>query len=763
MHRVANLCTLLCVAVSLPAQVTLSGRITDAAGIPLAGALVSAGADVTTRSDGAGLYAIRGLQAGTHIIRVTRIGYAPDADTVTALVVDLVRDYRLVALPQRLSQVTVSPGTYSVLDLQAPSQTILSREELLTRPQLAEDLFRTLNRLPGFSGSDFSAQLRIRNSSPDELLVMFDGMELLEPFHMKDFDGSLTIIDQDAVGSVEINTGGFGAAFGNRAAGLLLMQSPAPAEGGVTTTLGLSLSNARVRSSGSFADGRGGWQLSARRGYIDIILGLLGEDEAPDPTYYDVFARTDYRIGRHLFSAHTLLARDRLTFAVDDGNSNAAGSYGNYYLWGATNSLWTDNLQSRSLTGFSALSWRRNGQEAEFFGAQPVVRAAFRDRRALNAVNHKQDFTWNVSNKFSTIWGGEVRREFADFSYVSHAVERARVDQSIVTLDSTNIGIRQDVDGWRMGGYVSLRMRPATPLTFDIGARVDRHTWTSITTVTPRLNARWDFSTRTAVRAAWGTYAQAQTLNELSVIDGDSLFATPERSQQRIIGVEHNISGGLSLRTEVYERRIRDPRPRWLNADGELDPFPEGQLDRLRFAPDSSRVRGIEALATWDRGERLRITGWYNHLTSRANVATTSTVRPFEERHSGAVDLAYRWPSGLTMAAAWSFHSGWPSIPASFRIDTVAAGQFDVTRNQVEPPFSERLEDYHRVDLRFSRVFHTKRGTVSTYAEVFNLLDRGNQRGWEYDAFSNSGRLSVLRRQATFVGRLPTIGVRWSF
>lgn len=743
----------------------IGGRVIDERGSVVPSArisLVGTGRTVVSGDDGAWEHAR--LTAGRYLVQVLRLGFEPTPiDTVEVGTTRVERTYTLRAASLLLSQVVVTPGSYAVLDQQAPSQQVLTRDELLTRPQLAEDLFRTLNRLPGFSGSDFTAQLRMRNSASDELLVMLDGMELVEPFHMKDFDGAVTILDQDAVGRVELNTGGFGPAWGNRAAGLILLSSALPTEGRARTAVGLSLSNLRARSEGTFGAGKGAWLVSARRGYLDIVFKLIGEDEAPKPTYYDVLARVRYQVApRHVLSANTLVAHDDLTFEADEGESKADGRYGNNYLWATLHSQWLPRLASTTLASVSGLSWKRDGHEAEFFGNQAFVRAGFRDRRTLGTWSLKQDWVFDASPRMSLTFGGEARGEAADYDYGRFAVNRARLGTSIVVLDSAAFGVEREIDGTRTGAYASLRTRPVGPLTLEAGLRADRHSWTGQSTVAPRFSARWDVLPHTQLRVALGTWAQAQSLHDLAVVDGDTTFARAERSLQRIVGVEHT-TGGWTLRAEAFERRIREPRARWMPTDGDLNPFPEGQLDRLRFAPDSSRVRGVELIATYDLGGRVRTTAWYSNTNGTAWTAFGETPRPFQEKHSGAIDVAIRQASGWTWAAAWSFHSGWPVVPASFRIDTLAPGQYSVERNAPVPVFSERLSAYQRVDVRASRRFPLRRGALSVYAEIFNLFGRENHRGWDYDAFSNSGRLTVQRFPESFIGRLPTAGFRWEF
>jgi len=699
------------------------------------------------------------------MVRATALGFAPSlAESVVLGVAPVTHDLVLSRRVSRLSAVVVTPGTLQAGDGDGASRQVLSRDDLLTRPQLAEDVFRALNRLPGFSGSDFSAQLRVRNSAADEVLYLLDGMELIEPYHMKDFEGSITIVDQEVVGRVDLNTGGFGVQFGNRSAGVVRLTSVDALPSGAHVTAGLSLANLRLGASGAIARGRGRWMLSARRGYLDVILRMIGESDSFDPSFHDVFGKIQFELStNHEVGLHTLVASDNLAFAVDDGETLANGRYGNSYLWATVRSRWSPRLHSTTLASLTSLDWNRDGREAEFFNSRALTRAAFRDRRALDVLGAKQDWTFDATSYLSIAAGGEARSEHADYDYRAHSVERTLLNQSPVVRDSTAIAVQRDASGIRTSGYLAARLRPLRYLTIETGVRSDHHGWTGGGSVTPRLSALVDISPRTRMRASWGQYAQAHALQDLAVVDGESQFAPTERSEQRIVSAEHDTRQGWSIRVEAFERRIRNARPRYLNTDGELDPFPEGQLDRMRFDPESGRIRGGEVLATYDVGGRARATIWYAHLRGSVQVNGVTTSRPFEERHGGAVDMAWRTPSGWSYAAAWSFRSGWPNVSATFRIDTLGAGHFDIVRQPPAPFFTDRLEAYHRLDVRVSRRFALRNGALSMYAEVFNLLGRKNQRGWSYDAVTRSGRLSVERTREAFIGRLPTAGLRWAF
>jgi len=54
---------------------------------------------------------------------------------------------------------------------------------------------------------------------------------------------------------------------------------------------GVGLMNTRVFARGSSA--RGNWMVSIRRGYLDVVLDLMGEENAPRLTYCDALAKAE--------------------------------------------------------------------------------------------------------------------------------------------------------------------------------------------------------------------------------------------------------------------------------------------------------------------------------------------------------------------------------------------------------------------------------------------------------------------------------------
>jgi len=70
---------------------------------------------------------------------------------------------------------------------------------------------------------------------------------------------------------------------------------------------------------------------------------------------------------------------------------------------------------------------------------------------------------------------------------------------------------------------------------------------------------------------------------------------------------------------------------------------------------------------------------------------------------------------------------------------------------------------YHRADVRISRVIPVKDGVVSIYLDVFNVYDRTNVIGYNYNVGLVNGQPIVRTTVDAFLPILPTLGVSWEF
>src|SRR3982751_6752930 len=308
---------------------TLDGTTIPGARIELSGTHFS------TRSRDDGQFRFAGVPAGRYTVRVTRLGYEPITIEDVPLGDRRAPSLR-VTMRRRsvaLSEMIVTPGHFVLLQRGASESQSLSRETLETIPQLGEDIYRAVSRLPGVASDDFSAKFGVRGGSGDELYVSLDGLELVEPFHLKDVGGAFSIIDIQTLGTASLNTGGFSAEYGDRLAGVFTMTTSDPRTDGVHGSVGVSAMNARATLQGGFAGGKGGWLLSVRPGYLDVALKFTEIRDSIQPRYHDLFAKATYELpGGGRLALHALHAGDTFKFLKKD-EPNIFSGYGSSYAW----------------------------------------------------------------------------------------------------------------------------------------------------------------------------------------------------------------------------------------------------------------------------------------------------------------------------------------------------------------------------------------------------------------------------------------------
>lgn len=752
---------------------TLAGEVRSAADSqPIVGAwvrIVGRVGDVRTDRRGQfrlstepGLYDLMVRAVGYGALRLTnvRIG-TTDAEPVAAF---------LEPAMIRLADIVITPSTYAILDAgDIVTQQTLTREDIRTRPGFGEDIYRAMHRLPGVESDDISAKIHVRGSASDQVLQTLDGLEVYEPFHLKEIDGGFSVIDVESVNDVDLMTGGFSAEYGDKLAGVFAMRTTTPIDR-TTTTLGLSLQNVSVKSEGGFGAGKGRWLASARRGYLDLILAITNATDPGvelSPVYYDAFAKVQYQLTpNHLISAHVLHGGDDFSVVEEDG-TELESRYNSSYTWLNWHAGFTAALTAETMFSAGWVNRTRDGKD--YFAEGEGPQSLFVDHdQSFNVVGLKQDWSLAASDDWLVKGGFDLKRGFAEYTYFRWYTETSpELDNPFapqVRQRTDTLSVTADPSGTEVGVYLSNRVRPVEDITAEVGVRYDYQSHTGDEMVSPRVNVAFQLAPKTTLRGAWGYFSQSHGLQELMVADGDATFYPPQRAEHRILGLEHVLGDGTSLRLETYERRVKDPRPEYRSLEPQYETvWEEGPEDRFRIEPTRSRARGLEVFVKHDVGGRFAWSAAYALAEAVDEVDGVWAPRPYDQRHTVQVDFAYR-PSALwSLSWAWQYHSGWPITPQSWVVDSTAAGYL-----WYAPTFgalnSVRLPAYHRLDLRASRHFPLGRGRLSVFLDVFNLYDRENAKAYNYTLNGTSpGLLNVTRYQHDLIGVLPTVGVRWEF
>jgi outer membrane receptor protein involved in Fe transport len=748
---------------------TILGRVAGAEdGAPVVNALVEIenGRGVLTSRNGS--FFIPRVRPGNHRLHVTALGWKQEAEDEAAVVgadttrVTILLDRDVIPLAALLIQ----PGTFGLLENVAPGTAMtLTREEIRTQPQLGEDVFRASAQLPGTASGDISTRLAVRGGADREVLVRLDGLELYEPYHVKDWGGALGIVDINILGGVELQSGGFGVQNGNRLTGVFDMTSRRP-EGEARTTVGLSISNATFMSRGTFGAQRGAWLFSGRRGFLDLIMGLANEGRRLSPAYDDVFGKVSYQLGSsNRVSVHFLLAGDRFLLRdpeladLDevDFESEEHSRYG-WVTWDA----YPDPRLSVKTTGWiGELDRRRDGVVAE--DQDDPSRISVSDHRELFFMGLRSELSFRVTERTLIRLGAEGKGLRAQYEYSRRTWSPYVTENETRGLREDTVGVARDPSGHEISTYAAVRIRPAERWTAEAGLRYQAVSQSGDRDLDPRFLAAYELSPRTSFRVSFGGYSQAQGLHELRVGDGETSFSPAEHARQLAVGVDHRLSSQIDLRLEIYRRTIVDQRPVYFNAEQELKVFPEATGDRLRIDPGRGRATGLEFLAERKAGPRWAWAASYALAVAEDRVDGVWIPRPYDQRHTVMVQTTFQPDRRWSLSLGWRFHTGWPATAWSWDVRTLDDG-WNIWTQQFGPIRGIRLPAYHRLDLRVTRALQVGRGELQVFVDLFNLYNRTNLGSWDFSGSYEDGALSVERLNGQeMLPLLPTFGFRYEF
>jgi outer membrane receptor protein involved in Fe transport len=671
--------------------------------------------------------------------------------------------FDLVPVSVFLNEVIVTPSHFRLLEERPESHQFLNRDEVRQMPHVADDLYRAIKRLPGSAGGDFTAKINVRGGEQDELLVIVDGLEIYEPFHLKDFQNVFSIIDSEAVGGVDFLTGGFPVEYGDRMSGVMDISVGTPT-GPATGAVDLSTINARLLGQGSFNRDRGQWFVSARAWYPDAIAERRSESPTEVLTdYYDVLAKVEHRIGdRSQLSANLLVAYDDLGYreADEEEVQSVTAEYGSYSTWLNLRSQWSEGLFSQTVLSAGRLKRHRTGMVDDVVEGTLMVD----DNRSFQFVGLRQDWTHEFSERNLLKWGFDLRYQEADYDYESLSTLEDSGTPGGADEPPTVINTHLEPEGASFAIYLADRIRIIDPVVVELGLRWDRQHWIGDNQISPRVNLVYSATTRTIVRAAWGRFHQSQRLNELQVEDGVDEYFPAQLAEHWMVGLEHAFKPGLSFRFEIFRKDLSNLRPRYENLFNPVQLFPESSSDRIRVAPDRGLVRGVEIVLKATTGPTF--SWWASYVLARAEDQIDGTWEPrsWDQRHALTAGLNLDLPHDWSLNLAALYHTGWPTTELLAEVAIGEDGEPEVetsygSRNALKYPA------YARLDLRVSKFFPTRHGEFKAFLEIINLSNRENVCCTEDFEFEIEDDLAVTvipetRNWATFI---PTLGIGWRF
>lgn len=714
--------TIIQTIIIFPQQGNVKGKITSN-GNPLSFTnIILLDTGIGTSSDEDGNYEIRNIRAGEYQIRFSAVGY----ETKT-LSINVERN-KTVELNIELNERAVEVGTVEVISspFQEPYDTRTSLIDLNPRdakiiPGAAEDVMRTLQSLPGvLAPNDFSSQLVVRGSGPDQNLIIMDDVEIFNPYRLY---GVISMFNPDAVSDINLITGGFPAKYGDRLSAVLDVTNR---EGNDKKHLTGSL-NASIVDANLVLEGKnpfnlkGSWLLNSRRTYYDLIIepfvksaGLV-EENTTFPNFYDVQAKLVIGpYSGHKFLFNGIYSRDGVN-VISGKERNTPDSVGVY------------NISRNDVAGFAWLytpnknvfnkfiaSWYNSSGTTDFESRildPSLNRDAFKDVLPDTLTPYLLGFSmdatfgftkYSLDNKFTYLWGKNVLDAGAGVDFMSTTIDfRFDLDDELRAFFASLPQFRavlndlQDVKNYnRYRFYLQNRFALSEKLFFQPSLRYDYYNILNKSYLAPRVSLSYSIDDLTTLRAVWGIYYQSPGYEKLrdqsTLLDLSERYTDPleaEKAIHYVLGIERWLTNEWSVRLEGYykdftnlivQQRVTgskyyaEPIPgrdrKYVSGWTNPVVVPSDSLTQIPINNSIGEAYGIELfLSKRNVSGFNRLSGWVSYAFAFAERIERGDQLPFrfDQRHTVNVVLNYKINDWLSVGGRWQYGSGFPySEPA---------------------------------------------------------------------------------------------------
>ena len=732
---------------------------------PVSGASVSVNGVVAGITDPLGRITVSAEGYGGAIITASSPGYIPIGEVDVILTANEVAGAYLYLEREDavLSEIVVTSSVYSIRYQSPGSHRFLDRDAIASLPDIGDEPIRGITRLPGVTSGGVSTKSHVRGGADNEQLIMFDGLRLYEPYHLKDFQTVASVISQSAVEGIDFYSAGYQARFGDRMSGVVDMEMRRPSSS-LETELGISFFNTTAFSAGRFGgDEQGEWMLSLRRGNLDLVSRALTTDFGR-PRYDDALAHVSWRLNESTtLAANYLYSNDNISLNESDNSEAADAKYRNNLGWLKAETTLNDNLSFSTIASISTIDNNRSGQS----DVPDVLRGNVVDSRQFRSVGIKQDWNLNGEGAWSYRFGFDVKWLSADYQYASELEIFSPYEQILQNVPYRQRILEASPDGEQYAAYGEARWMMSDRWVLDFGLRWDRQTYSvadSNVQFSPRLNALFTINDRTELRLAAGRFYQAQEINELQINDGIVEFFQPQYSNHFVASISHQLSNGLDIRFESYYKDYRSLIPRFENIFDPIVLVPELQIDRTRIDADRAEVLGAE-LTISGRAWNDSVEWWGSYVWSSTEdrIGGSDVRRGWDERNSLKGGLIAQW-RGYDISAAATWHTGWPNTRLIIEQTTNPDGSVSEVATTT-PLNSLEHTDFNTLDFRISRTFQLPKSELVTFLEVTNLLNQRNSCCTRYyvETDEATGERTFLSNRSHWLPLVPSLGVVWRF
>ncbi len=730
-----------------------------------------------------GFYSLT-VPAGEYSIQASYIGYSGSSQKFS-LTRDTVIDFSISESVNKLNEVVVLAEEIAAQRVEMSTVTLSPRDIKNIPAMLGEvDIIKALQLLPGVqSGGEGTTGFYVRGGSPDQNLILLDGVPVYNASHLFGF---FSVFNADAIKNVKLTKGGFPARHGGRLSSVLEIDLK---EGNMKKFQGegsIGLISSKLTLEGPLVKDKTSFMLSGRRTYYDILTAPIIKSQTNGETkagyyFYDFNAKVN-----HIFSR-----KDRLYISYYGGNdkfyveneeedtdyfSGNKTKYkdGSQLKWGNhTGSVRWNHLFSDKLFGNLTATYTQYKfsigfddyyKETTPFGQVTEESNAFEYFSFIRDYGLRYDMDYSLSAKHTLRFGG---------SYTYHTfkpgVAQFSEQYSNISIDSV-LNLSEPIFANDLYAYVEDDWRINQRWRMNYGLHYSYYftNEANYNSLQPRVSARYLINDTWSIKGSFATMTQYIHLLSNSGIGlptdlwvSSTDIVKPQQSQQVAFGTSKNIKGRMyEFSFETYYKAMqnlieyKEGASFISNTDWENTVETDGKGEAYGF---EFLIRKNEGKTTGWIGYTL---AWTNRTFDNLNEGKTYSYK-YDRRHDLSVVVNHKFNDRIDIGATWVYGSGntFTAPQANFYLTN---GHGSSTYTAYSDRNSLRLPAYHRLDLGVNFRKKKKWGERAWNVSIYNVYNRKNPY-YLYVSNENGLNNDKVVKQVSLFPIIPSVSYIFSF
>ncbi|WP_337841503.1 TonB-dependent receptor [Rheinheimera sp.] len=635
------------------------------------------------------------------------------------------------------------------------SSTYLDREALQSAVGGGADPLLSLDGLPGLASTGEFANFSVRGRGPRDNLLFVDEFPFDKAVHFdatlgEDEDvgggGRFSIFAPNLISGAEFSPGGWGPAYGGRAASLLKLEvadgNPSP-----SASFRYDLAGYEVGYDGpTGVTGDSTMLLSARRLDFGAFFETIEELDIGDPVLRDIIVKSVIPVNQN-HTVEILLMDTYEDYIRDETHVFASPNFEDVALldfkqdsdlYGLTlrslvgdEAVWTNKLYSRksdklSSEGEAFPDLVPPGSPASSFPLREDILTIGENETELG---WRSDFeTLNSWGRFSA--GGQVTQIELDYNTVldgdwtrfiyDEDDFRPDPEQRFIVLEPDNINSAMKRKESSYAGYAE-QVFELGDWDFGTGLRLERDGFADQSLVSPRFNLNWQPTQRVRYFATAGLFYQSPRFLQLAANESNDL--KNEKISHGSVGFKYFLNSHWSVLTEAYYQQLDDLVVDLDRASGTFANIGDGTSYGVDIVVNGTIREGLYTTATYS----------YNDIVIDRKDGRGEVAADFSREHVATLGLTWEINDRWKVAGRYKYLSGRPYDDFIIHSDVLGPGQPLRYSKEITARNVGRYSGYGLLNLRvdYRRAFGPI--DVTAFLDVINATSASSGDDTEFD------------------------------